>query len=201
VDDSSPRSLDSGGQSFYRHGAVYSNAGYHTHLSIQPQSRIRGTLKLSNISSLLKDINISTPWIPHFIAEFNAPQLPRYPGTGGTIEAYILNRRELDVPVLGLGSHELAYDGMGEWTITVRLPDDGVSRFVEHLPEGTSPVPGSITGGGLYDAPAGSITWIFPNGAPPADMEYKIHAPAGDPPRPSGQWFPADRSAPVAGRR
>lgn len=179
-----------GGDHYYRHGAIYSEAIYDTDISVTPSVRLRGKIKFSSISSLFNDWNFSTPFIPIFTVDLDGPDIDRHEGTEGTIEAYHLNRRELGPAEQGTIQHDFAHDGLNGWTINL-LPDCEavVGQITEFLDPNVPTVPTNIVGGGVYDPASHTIVWSFTHGAP-NEISYQLAGPITSRPKPLATWTP-----------
>lgn len=188
VDDDSPKMMDFGGDHYYRHGAVYSDAVYDTDITLSPGMRLRGKLNLSSISPFLSDKNISTPWLTLFTMAVTGPD---FSGPhDSVIEAYHLNRRELGKAPDGTVMHDFAHDGAGTWTISLN-PDceADVGQIIEILDPDNPVVPVNIVGGGVYDPATHTIVWDFTGGAPPV-ISYQLAGPITSRPEPLAKWTP-----------
>jgi hypothetical protein len=84
----------------------------------------------------------------------------------------------------------------GNWNILLNGRHDGGGTVTEFVPTGFSLVPGSITGGGVYDENTRSITWTIAPGSPLAGLGYTLTG-AGDDPKPVGQWQASGATQPL----
>lgn len=199
VDDNSSPQISRNGQRYYKHGILFSNASYEADMDIVPGARLRATLKLSNILSRLSNLNLSTPWLNLFTANFNLPELEPHPGTNDEIEAWEYNRRFLP-PVEFFAGHvrrqlEQSAGNPSSWSVnlTEETPlGNGVLK--EILPEGFSL--GQIIGGGVYDPATRTITWQIQAGNPPAQVGYTINGAADQTPKLLGQWQAQGQTSP-----
>ncbi len=190
VDDTSTAQTTRGGKRYYQHGILLSNASYKVDMDVVPQARLRCTLKLSNIIHALDDINLSTPWISLFTANFDLPELGPHAYTDDEIQAWDENRRYL--PNVSLGGHIQRHltqstDNAGTWSISL-TEESKISSGVlkEFVPLGFSV--GQILGGGVYNAADGCITWQLDSSSLPAQVGYTLTGPAGQSPALLGQW-------------
>lgn len=201
VDDDSTAQLGRNGRHYYKHGILFSNASYEADMNIVPGARLRATLKLSNVLSSLSDLNLSTPWLNLFTANFDLPELEPHPGTNDEIEAWENNRRFLP-PINFFAGHvrrqlQQNSENLSLWSVnlTEETPlGNGVLK--EILPEGFSL--GQIYGGGVYDPATRTITWQIQADNPPAQVGYSLNGPLDKTPKLLGQWQAQGQAAPIA---
>lgn len=199
VDDTSPAQTTRGGSRYYHHGILLSNASYKVDMDIVPKARLRCTLKLSNIMSSLDDLNLSTPWVSLFTANFDLPELGPHAYTDDEIQAWDKNRRYL--PNSNQGGHVQRHliqstDNPGTWSVSLTEESQLTAGTLrEFIPAGFAV--GQIQGGGIYNAADGSITWQMDAANLPAQVGYTLVGPSGLPPALLGQWQAAGQLQPA----
>lgn len=186
IRDDSPTETSARGIESYRFGPIYRDATYHTDLDITPQARLRGTIYLSNVWSRLSNINLTSNWWSLFTASFDLPELGPHRGTDSEIDATTRNIRLLGARPTGSVFRELASETEGVWGIRFSSRGNAGGIVTEFIPEGFELVPGSITGGGAYDAASRSIVWVANPGESLHGIGYRLTGEGA--PAATGQW-------------
>lgn len=182
---------------FYRYGPLYENASYYTSLNVSPMARIRATIYLSKVWNKLSDINLPSNWWTITTLNFNLPKLGPHANTISRIDASTGTmrdcKRDCILFPLNLATSPIA---PGSWAFRVfgQVMDGG--NVTEYLPTGATLVPGSITGGGVYNAATRSISWMIASGSQVVDVSYSLASQVGEP-KPVGQWQPLGTGPPL----
>lgn len=187
IRDTSPTEVSARGRKFYRYGPIYGDASYHSSLELVPQARVRGIVYLSSIIGALPDLSITSPWISLFKANFDLPALGPHKNTNTEINASANTRRFIESSTARTLTRESSQTGETTWTLAFYGRDFPGGTITEFLPAGTTLVPGSITGGGIYNPATRSITWTPGASTFLTGLAYALTGSAEEP-EPLGKW-------------